>query len=488
MSRKARTRTTVLRGVRTGTIILLCVIGVAAVFVSGGWKKAYADDPSPGASGMQGGFADAIIQVAQAARPSVVHVDITGSIVQQAPASSPFGPPQGGPSRVPFRALGSGVLIGAEGYIITNNHVVENAKTIQVVFYDGSVQNATVVGQDPYTDLAVIKVPSANGIKPAVLGDSESLKVGEWVVAIGNPRGLDWTVTQGVISAKHRAGLSPLGPSGYQDYIQTDAAINPGNSGGPLLNLRNEVIGLNAAIISKTGGSEGLGFAIPVNIVKNVSQNLIKYGKITRSDIGIHFQDVTPPMVTGLKLPAGTEGVIVVEVIPNSPAGKTGLKQGDVITMYNGKKVTSSYQLRDLISNTSPGTQVTLTIIRNDKTMQVDVAAVDQTTIVKQEQSHPALERLGVQVAKVSPSLARRLQMPQPMGVVVEEVVPGSPADFVGLIPGDIILRVGRTQVSSPSDFSSLIGKEFNSGTRTVVLLVYDKRSGRVGYVTVPVG
>jgi serine protease Do len=304
------------------------------------------------------------------------------------------------------------------------------------------------------------------------------------VVAIGNPRGLDWTVSHGIVSALHRTDIGPSGPTGFQDFIQTDAAINPGNSGGPLLNLKGEVIGLNSMIISQSQGSEGLGFAIPSKQVKRIADSLIKNGEVVRGELGINFQSVDAGIVKGLHLQQGTQGAVVVEVIPNTPAARSGLKQSDVITRLDGNAVTNSYDLRRLISESKPGTKVTVTLLRGSKETPVSVGVISQSELVKLETAHPAYELLGLKVTPVTAQQARQLRLPQPVGVTITEVVPGSPADLAGLVKGDIIFRVGSSDVSSASALSKLLSGAVNSGS--VLLLIRDRKSGQVGYLQVP--
>ena len=277
------------------------------------------------------GFQDAIEAVSDSALPSVVHIDVSGTTLRQIPRLGPFGlfsdAPQG-ISKVPMRALGSGILIGPEGLIVTNNHVVENADSITVHFYDGTERPAMLIGSDRFTDVAVLKVEGTGQARVARLGDSDSLRVGEWVVAIGSPRGLDWTVTAGIVSATHRQGVGTRAPAGLEDFIQTDTAINPGNSGGPLLNLRGEVVGMNALIMSDSQGSEGLGFAIPSNSLKVIAETLIREGKMTRGDLGIITQDLSDSIRRGLKLPRGTRGVVVTEALPLGPGAAASMPTG----------------------------------------------------------------------------------------------------------------------------------------------------------------
>ncbi|HUI72480.1 MAG TPA: trypsin-like peptidase domain-containing protein, partial [Spirochaetia bacterium] len=297
------------------------------------------------------GFQDAIEAVADSALPCVVHIDVTGTSLRQVPRIGLFGEfsavPQG-ISKVPTRALGSGILIDAGGAIITNNHVVENAETITVHFYDGTERPARLVGSDRFTDIAVIKVEGTGQARVARLGNSDALRVGEWVVAIGSPRGLDWTVTAGIVSATHRVSIGGGAPAGIEDFIQTDTAINPGNSGGPLLNLRGEVIGMNSLILSQSQGSEGLGFAIPSNLVKTIAGALMREGRVTRGDLGINTQDLDESISRALKLPPGTRGAVVTEAVPLGPGAAAAITAGDVVTSFQQQQITSAAQLNRL--------------------------------------------------------------------------------------------------------------------------------------------
>jgi serine protease Do len=443
----------------------------------------------------EGGFASAISTVAEELKPAVVHIDITGTVVQQAPQfGSPFGndpffryffgPQQQGPQKVPIRALGSGVIISKDGYILTNNHMVANADTIEVELYDGTKQQAKLIGTDPGTDLAVIKIDPTSTMKFAPLGDSDTLKVGEWVVAIGSPRGFDWTVTAGIISAKHRTGIGALGPAGYEDFIQTDAAINPGNSGGPLINLKGEVIGINSLIISASQGSEGMGFAIPSNMAKEISESLIQHGKVVRGYMGVNIQDITPDMAKNLKLKGQTKGAIVTDVVPGGPAEKAGVQQGDIIVKFDGDSVESSSQLRNLVAQTDPGSTVKVTLVRNSKEMELTLEVGDLTKAQKAAQREVGNQLLGVSVQAVTPQIAKEMGLTKAAGVIITSVAPGSPAQQSGLTKGDIIYRVGNSEVNDPKEFSRLISQAAKEGG--ALLLVRDAQSGNTGYITVP--
>jgi len=443
----------------------------------------------------EGGFATAIREVAGALTPAVVHINVTGTVSQSVPTipfpfgDDPFfryffGPPQQREQQVPIRALGSGVIISKEGYIITNNHVVQNADKIEVMLYDRTRHEAKLIGRDPRTDLAVIKIEPSAGMKYAKLGDSDDVRVGDWVVAIGSPRGFDFTVTAGIVSAKHRTNIGALGPTGYEDFIQTDAAINPGNSGGPLINLKGEVIGINSLIVSTSQGYEGLSFAIPSNMVKNIADELIKYGKVTRGWLGVSIQDITPEMAKSLKLEESFKGIIVAEVFPKGPAAKAGIEQGDIIIKYDVKRVENTTELRNAVAQTRPGERVKVTVLRNNREMEFTVKIGELEEAEKQAKARVGSDILGLTVEKVTADIARQLGLRNPTGVIITGVAPGSAAQQVGLAEGDIIFRVGNTSVNDPAEFNRLVAEAAKTGE--VLLLVRDGSTGRVGYIVVP--
>jgi len=480
-------------------IAAIVITGIVFFFLGMGShpERGSAEEASPVSTVVikdEGGFANAISRVAEALIPAVVHIDVTGTVVQRVPASpfgeDPFfryffGPGPEMQRKVPIRALGSGVIISKDGYIITNNHVVENAETITVELYDKTRQKAKLIGRDPKTDLAVIKIKPTSSMKYAKLGDSDKIKVGEWVIAIGSPRGFDWTVTAGIVSAKNRTNIGALGPSGYEDFIQTDAAINPGNSGGPLIDLNGEVIGINSLIISTSQGFQGMGFAIPSNMVKTISQSLIKYGKVVRGYLGVSIQDITPEMAKSLGLKVGAKGAIIADVVPGSPADKAGIKQGDVIIKYNGKIVDNASMLRNLVAETHPGTVVTITVLRDNKGIDLKVKIGELGKTEKHAKSGQLEAPLGLTVEKVTPKIAKEIGLRRVTGVIIKNVEPNSPAAKVGLEVSDIIFRVGNREVDNEREFSSLVSKYVKQGG--VVLLVRDHKTGQVGYVMVPV-
>lgn len=462
----------------------------------GGREKLQVGEGTPAATVVikdEGGFSQAISTIAEAMMPTVVYINVTGTVTQTVPSpfgDDPFfryffGPPQM-EREVPVSALGSGVIISGDGYIITNNHVVENADKITVKLYDGKQREARLVGTDPRTDLAVVKIDPVPGMTYARFGESDQCKVGEWVIAIGAPRGLEWTVTAGIISAKNRSNIGALGPTGYEDFIQTDASINPGNSGGPLINLRGEVIGVNSLIVSASRGSEGLGFAIPSNIARFISESLIKEGKVVRGYLGVQIQDITSEMAGSLGLGSDFKGVIVADVMRGSPADRGGLQQGDIIVRFDGKPMASVAELRNTVAATSPGTRVTVTVLRDGGEMELNVRIGDLEDTEEVAAAPGSEDPLGVTVQRVTQETARRYGLRQATGVIVTAVEPGSPAERVGITSGDIIFRVGNQVVDDPQQFARAVAEDARDGE--VLLLLRDGRTGRVGYVMVPLG
>ncbi|MFI5368605.1 MAG: trypsin-like peptidase domain-containing protein [Spirochaetia bacterium] len=459
--RKVKGSARVLSAAAASMCILCCLCSCASIGISG--RNSLPD---------VGGFENAISSVADSAIPCVVHIDVSGAALERSP------------SRPPMRALGSGILISEEGYIITNNHVVQNAQTITVHFFDGTERIAAVVGTDRITDIAVIKVEGTGKGLAAKFGDSDRLKVGEWVVAIGSPRGLDWTVTAGIVSATHRANMGARAAAGLEDFIQTDSAINPGNSGGPLLNLRGQVVGMNSLIVSQGQGSEGLGFAIPSNLMKEIADTLRKEGKISRGDLGIAAQDISESMRRAFNLPLDTLGIAVTEAIPLGPAAGAGVVQGDVIVSLQGNSVSSVADFNRATARMRPGTEVALGLLRGQVRRTVSLAVVDQLALMEKQAARPGYAFLGVRVKAVSEDLAKTVGLSDPVGVVVVEVVPGSPADNVGIAPGDIVFQVGGSDVNDEEQFRTRIGEAIRADN--VIVLLRDGQSGRTGYMEVP--
>ncbi len=368
------------------------------------------------------------------------------------------------------KSLGSGFIIDKEGYILTNNHVIEKAEEITVKLSDKKEYDAKVIGTDPKTDLALIKIKAAGDLPVAHLGDSDTLEVGEWVVAIGNPFGLEQTVTTGIISAKGRV----IGAGPYDDFLQTDASINPGNSGGPLFNLKGEVVGINTAIVA---GGQGIGFAIPVNMAKRLLPQL-KKGKVVYGYLGVYIQDLTPELARSFGL-KDTNGVLISDVISDSPAEKGGLQKGDVVLEYDGKEVEDRYQLTKMVGNTPVGKKVKIIVLRNkgQKTLWATIRELSEKQVAaaagptKPEET----DRWGLRVQDINRALADQLGLPDETGVVITSVEPGSPAQEGNLQAGDVIIEVENNPIKDMADFRKYI--ELYTKEKTLLLTVRVKAS-----------
>jgi serine protease Do len=354
------------------------------------------------------------------------------------------------------RAMGSGFIINPNGYIVTNNHVVDGATQITVKLSDGRELPGKVVGRDSKTDIALLKV-EATGLTVIPLGDSSASQVGEPVMAIGNPFGLEQTVTTGIVSATGRA----IGAGPYDDFIQTDASINPGNSGGPLINARGQAIGINTAIFSQSGGSVGIGFAIPMSLAKNVVTQLADSGKVTRGWLGVGIQPVTPELAKSFGR-TETTGVLVSSVTEGSPAERAGLKTGDIITDYDGRKVERASDLPRAVAGTPVGRDVKLNVVRDGKSMTLTarVAALDAKEAAESGDSgEKAKPALGLAVQPLTPALAQQLGVRATQGLVVQNVMEGSPAAEAGFERGDVILEVNKKPVKSVSELRESVAK-----------------------------
>ena len=352
-------------------------------------------------------------------------------------------------------ALGSGVIVRSDGYIVTNYHVVQAAEKLSVKLRDGRVFVAQVIGTDPPTDLAMIKV-DAEGLPAAELGDSDEMTVGSIVLAVGNPYGLDDTVTQGIISATGRANV---GIADYEDFLQTDAAINPGNSGGPLIDITGRVVGINTAIFSRTGGFQGISLAIPSNIVRRVAESLIEKGTVARGYLGVTIQNITPERAKSLEIEPGG-GVEITEVVQGAPADAAGLKKGDIITEFERRKVTDVRSFRSMVATTRIDEEVRLTVLRNGDTETITVK-IGQMQPREVTQPAPAsgkrIARLGIDVSDLDDQLRERFEIKARKGVLVVGVVPGSPADVAGIRPGQAILEINHKQSPTVARFESLL-------------------------------
>ena len=363
------------------------------------------------------------------------------------------------------RSLGSGFIIHGDGYIVSNNHVVDGASEIRVRLSDGRELPAKVLGRDPKTDLVLLKI-EATGLPTIPIGDSAALEVGAPVMAIGNPFGLEQTVTTGIVSGTGRV----IGGGPYDDFIQTDASINPGNSGGPLINARGQAIGINAAIFSQTGGSIGIGFAIPVNLAKPVLTQLADTGHVVRGWLGVGIQPVTAELAKSLKLPDST-GALVSSVTDGSPAEKAGLKAGDVIVEFNGERVARADRLPNAVATTPVGHEVTLSIVRDGKPLKL-TAKIGEQAETKEAAAKPerAPAKLGLTVEPVTPRLARELSLKDTQGLIVRAVEGDSPAAEAGVQAGDVIVEVDRHPVRSPADMRRQLD-EHAKGTPVLMLV-----------------
>jgi serine protease Do len=369
----------------------------------------------------------------------------------------------------PQRGLGTGVIVDEQGHILTNNHVIGESDEVSVRINGDRTVKAKVVGTDPRTDLAVIKIKVKEALpKPAKLGDSEKLKIGEWVVAAGASFGLDNTITAGIVSAKGRA-LS--GGAQYEDFIQTDAAINPGNSGGPLVNLRGEVVGINTAIVSKSGGYMGIGFAIPINMAKQVLDSLISNGKVTRGWLGVGIQNLTEDLAKSFNY-TETEGALVGHVDPKGPAKKTGLQQGDIIVQLGKTKIKNVNQLRNMVAAIKPGTSTDLIFIRNGKTetRPVTIGELPSQVIEAEAREEGSVEDLGMTVEEFDESSPRKPRSGRPKGLVITQIDPQGLAADADLQVGDVIVSINGKDVSSIDDFRAATEKgDPKKGFRFVV-------------------
>jgi serine protease Do len=397
-------------------------------------------------------------------KPAVVNISTTQEVQANQVFPGPFGPddpfgdfwkrffggqfPRG---QLRQRSLGSGFIIDPDGLILTNNHVVENAQKIMVKLSDEREFKAKVVGRDPKTDIALISIRAEEKLPVTPLGDSDRLQVGEWVLAIGNPFGLDSTVTAGIVSAKGRH----IGAGPYDSFIQTDASINPGNSGGPLINLQGEVVGINTAIFSQTGGNIGIGFATPINLAKEIVPELKSKGKVTRGWLGVSIQRVTPAIAESLGLDR-PRGALVAGISKDGPADRAGIKIGDVIIEFDGKEVSEASDLPSLVARTAPEKQVRVTVARDKKEIPLTATIRE----MKEEQAVASATekgKLGLTVQQVTPRLAENLGLNRAQGVVITSVESGSPAEDAGLQRGDVILEIDRKPIHNLSDYRKVM-------------------------------
>ncbi|MBL7107577.1 MAG: DegQ family serine endoprotease [Phycisphaerae bacterium] len=377
-------------------------------------------------------------------------------------------------------AQGSGFIISEEGYILTNNHVIADSEKITVILSDEREFEAELIGTDPDSEVAVIKI-DANDLPVLELGDSDELEVGEWVLAIGNPFGLSHTVTAGIVSAKSRSGV---GLATYEDFIQTDAAINPGNSGGPLLNLNGEVVGINTAIVSQSGGNMGIGFAIPINMARSVYEQIVDGGTVVRGFLGVNIQDLDPKLAKYFGL-EDAKGVLIPEIMEDSAAGKAGLKAGDVIVELNGEPVEKARDLQNRIAMFKPGTKVDVLVIRDGEKKKYEVELGERPGAeVAAGGKSKGMKKLGVTLKNLTDEIAEQLGYVGEKGVVVTDVEQGSLAAEAGIRPGTLIVEVDRKRIEDVKDFEKALEKAEEAGK--MLLRVRYKNSTR--YVGIDLG
>ncbi len=446
---------------------------------------------------------DAFVQVAEKVTPSVVNISSTRK-EGEAPGISELDPffknhpfkdffgedwmkkfkkgPGHGPMMKPS-AMGSGVIVSSDGLILTNAHVVKDAQEIKVNLSDKRSYDAKLVAADPESDIAVIKI-QATGLPAAQLGDSSKLRVGEIVFAIGNPFGLNRTVTLGIVSA---TGRTNMGLIDYEDFIQTDAAINPGNSGGPLVNINGEVIGINTAIASRSGGYQGVGFAIPSNSAKLIMDDLIKEGKVRRGLLGVNIQDLNEPLAKSFGR-STADGALVAQVIEGSPAEKAGIKSGDILIKFNGEPIKGAAHLKNLVGREKPGTSATLTVYRDKKTFDVSVKIGEKTakaTSTGPSSSDTSMSNeLGVEVEAVPKSLAEKYGLKEKEGIRIKDLSDDGAGSRMGLRPGDIILEVDGVKIKDAAGFNEAIA---NAKKNQVIRLKVQRGEQKI-YVAGPIG
>jgi len=470
--RKSKVAILILAAVAAG-IVLSAGLNISPI-THAVWGEKEKPAVVPAAAGLRMVPVD-IPQLFREVSPAVVNISTTQVVKYNRPRTrSPFG--QQDPfdeffnnffGRMPKeqkrRSLGSGFLVSADGYILTNNHVVEKADEVTVTLLDKDEFKAKVVGTDPKTDIALIKIETSRKLPFVALGESEKLEVGEWVVAIGNPFGLGHTVTTGIVSAKGRI----IGSGPYDDFIQTDASINPGNSGGPLFNLKGEVVGINTAIIQ---GGQGIGFATPIQLAKSVLEQLKDKGKVTRGWLGVYIQRLTPEVAEKLGVP-GKGGALVSDVTKDGPAEKAGIRSGDVIVAFNGKEIRDEHELPAVVASTRPGKKADVKVVRDGKEIVIPVTIAEMEGEPGKRGGGPDPSReLGLTVQDITPELAKRFEIENVKGVLVTGVEGGSPADDAGFQEGDVVRQINRQPVPNVAEFGKLMNKY--KGDKTVLFLV----------------
>jgi serine protease Do len=369
------------------------------------------------------------------------------------------------------------VIVSADGYILTNNHVVGNAEEIHVTLQDKREFTAKVIGKDAKTDLGLIKIDAKEPLPVAPLGDSNTADVGDWVIAIGNPFNVGMTVTAGIVSAKGRI----LGGD-YDDFIQTDASINPGNSGGPLINTRGEVIGINTAIYSRTGANNGIGFAIPIDMARNVMDQLKAHGRVIRGWLGVEIQEVTPDLAQSFGLPK-PEGALVASADKDGPAGKGGIERGDIVLSFNGHPVDDEHELPALVAQTPINQKVPVEVVRNGQhmTLEVTIGERKEPQVASAKTEEPG-GNWGMQVGDITPEIAQQFHLEGTKGVVIQKVAPDSPSADAGLQPGDVVMEINHDKVAAVSDF---VAKAKDAQSKKTPALLLVQRGGATLYTVI---
>ncbi|MGH1362219.1 MAG: DegQ family serine endoprotease [Calditrichia bacterium] len=474
-----------------GLLLVLCGVVIGLVLASGlGVSNNLVASPDAPAAPMPSPvepsmmtMSNAFADVAEKVNPAVV--TISTETLRKSRQGNPF---SGSPFEDFFRnmvpnqdqrmqGLGSGVIVKSSGIILTNNHVIDKADNIKVRLLDGSEYEAEVKGTDPRTDLAVLQIKASN-LPSVEIGNSDAMRVGEWVMAIGSPLQAEFasTVTAGIVSAKGRTGV---GLTVYEDFIQTDAAINPGNSGGALVNLKGELIGINTAIASRSGGSIGIGFAIPSNLANKIMNDIVEKGKVVRGWLGVGIGEVTPGLAEMYDLP-NDEGVLINQVLPNGPAEKAGMEAGDLITAINGKRLKNPTELTTKIGSTAPGTAMEFTIYREGDKRTINVTLDeykdDAQPLANAQSDDRAYDTLGLELRSVDNNLRQRFGLRRgDQGVVITSIEEGSSAERAGLQVGDLIHRLNRNSINSLNDFMAVMSKLEPGQT----VAMYLKRDGR---------
>ncbi|RJQ51040.1 MAG: DegQ family serine endoprotease [Nitrospiraceae bacterium] len=441
------------------------------------------------------GESTAFSEIVKVVSPVVVNIS-TSKIVERdsSPLPDVFGDrlfdflePYQRPRKWKEQSLGSGVIVSPDGYILTNAHVVEKADEIQVTLYDQQNFKGKIIGSDPKTDIAVIKI-SAGSLPAVKWGDSDHISVGEFVLAFGNPYSLSNTVTMGIVSAVGRANV---GIADYENFIQTDAAINPGNSGGPLVNIKGEMIGVNTAIFSRTGGYQGIGFAVPSNMARSVMTQLVKEGKVVRGWIGVNIQNFTPELAREFGL-AKSSGALVTEIVKGSPAEKAGLRRGDIIIEVDGKEIRNVETLRNTIAQNRAGSKIRLTVLRDGEKITLSATITEfpqdlaQAEPTEPEESFSYQENAlaGFSVMDLTQEIAKQLDLSKnEKGVIIVKVEPYSAAEDAGLRKGDIIQEINKKSIKTINDFNNIVSRVKKGDT----LLLFMNRSGSKFYITLKV-